>query len=315
MKILALAPILLLFGIVENHAYGAERVYDQLAALQGKWTSVPEASSSESDTITYEVVSEGKAVIEHLYGMVTVYHLDDDRTMATHYCSMGNQPRMVAPLTLDAQSSARFDFLDITNNDQDVGHIVSVAFQFINPNRFVQSWTHRSAAGVDDSFSTTFVRDGSIDGYMVEETTRADQFALIQEARVPTPADVGTQLAAIFPATAAYLTRRGDQPIGAPFSRYLAFSDTGVHFQAGFPVASTFVAEAPFQVITIPGGAFAKTTHYGSYDQIGAAYEALHAWMNANNRVAAGAPFEVYVDDPATTPANQVKTEVFYPIQ
>ena len=47
--------------------------------------------------------------------MATVYHLDGQDLMLTHYCSIANQPRMKASSVTQNGSRIEFDFLDITN--------------------------------------------------------------------------------------------------------------------------------------------------------------------------------------------------------
>ena len=60
----------------------------------------------------------------------------------------------------------------------------------------------------------------------------------------------------------------------------------------------------------LPGGRFATATHVGPYDQIGLTVHAVLAWC-AERRLRIGGPIrEVYVSDPAVTPADELVTEV-----
>lgn len=66
---------------------------------------------------------------------------------------------------------------------------------------------------------------------------------------------------------------------------------------------------------TLPGGEVAATWHAGPYDTLAAAYGALEAWMEEQDRKPAGAPWEVYRTDPGETPDPAAwKTEVLWPI-
>lgn len=73
--------------------------FDKLKSLEGKWEGTsPDGNAVE---ISYNLMSRGTALVEMLQpaaepGMVTVYHMDGEKLMMTHYCSAGNQPRMVA---------------------------------------------------------------------------------------------------------------------------------------------------------------------------------------------------------------------------
>lgn len=71
--------------------------YEQLKSLAGLWQGRVTGESGSDVQVRYEVKSNGKAVIEHLFPgtpheMVTVYYLASGQLQATHYCSIGNQP-------------------------------------------------------------------------------------------------------------------------------------------------------------------------------------------------------------------------------
>jgi hypothetical protein len=72
--------------------------------------------------------------------MVTMYHRDGAGLVATHYCSMGNQPRMRAA-DGDAKT-IRFRFADITNLAKpDGGHIKDLTVTFQDADHMTQEWT------------------------------------------------------------------------------------------------------------------------------------------------------------------------------
>jgi hypothetical protein len=76
--------------------------------------------------------------------MPTLYHMDGDRLMATHYCAAKNQPRMVLPASDASGQTLRFQFLDVTNlATPDAGHMRTVTFTFLGANKLRQDWTYR----------------------------------------------------------------------------------------------------------------------------------------------------------------------------
>ena len=89
--------------------------------------------------------SVSKEVMERLFEgqpheMVTMYHLDGDELVLTHYCAMGNQPHMA----LQSESTAErlvFDFVSGGNmastNDM---HMHSGAIRFLNTNQLEAFW-------------------------------------------------------------------------------------------------------------------------------------------------------------------------------
>ena len=51
--------------------------------------------------MAYELIAGGNTLLERetvdkMLPMITVYHLDGDRLLLTHYCMLNNQPRMQA---------------------------------------------------------------------------------------------------------------------------------------------------------------------------------------------------------------------------
>jgi hypothetical protein len=86
----------------------ASAAFDKMRSLAGKW-------HGRTETMTLSVVSQGSALMqadEH-ESMVTMFHLDRDRLMMTHYCAAQNQPRMTGQVRPDG--SIEFKFLDATN--------------------------------------------------------------------------------------------------------------------------------------------------------------------------------------------------------
>jgi hypothetical protein len=71
--------------------------YEQLKSLAGLWVGRLAEEGGGDVQVRYDVMSNGKAVFEHLFPgtpheMVTVYYLARDHLQATHYCAIGNQP-------------------------------------------------------------------------------------------------------------------------------------------------------------------------------------------------------------------------------
>ena len=71
--------------------------FNRVRDLAGTWQGKDEEGLPAS--VKYEVLSGGSIVTETLKPgneppMLTVYHLDGDKLLCTHYCSRNNQPRM-----------------------------------------------------------------------------------------------------------------------------------------------------------------------------------------------------------------------------
>jgi hypothetical protein len=74
--------------------------------------------------------------------MMTMYHLDGDRLMLTHYCMAKNQPRLEMTSLAEGGRKAAFTFRDATNlPSQDKGHMHGVVFEFEDEDHFTSRWS------------------------------------------------------------------------------------------------------------------------------------------------------------------------------
>jgi hypothetical protein len=138
----------------------ASQGFDKLKTLTGTWKGATEEGKKLS--LTYKVVSAGSTVMEtnnsdmHKDGMITMFHVDGDRLMMTHYCSIGNQPRMVAaPLAPDGKLV--FTFLDGTNMTPEDTHMHALTIVFHGKDRITEEWTLR-AGGKDQIHAMELTR-------------------------------------------------------------------------------------------------------------------------------------------------------------
>ena len=95
---------------------GAE-VFRQLGSLVGTWTGPPRNGSAH--TVSYRFTASGSVLVETWTlgsgrESMTLYALDDDRLLATHYCPQGNQPRLEY-FGVDENGRRQFKFRDGTN--------------------------------------------------------------------------------------------------------------------------------------------------------------------------------------------------------
>jgi hypothetical protein len=117
--------------------------FSRLKTLAGEWEA---NTSMGKERVTYELIAGGTALVEresgeHMPAMATVYHMDGDRLILTHYCMAGNQPRMEAR-GFDAKSGElRFQFLDATNlAGSGAGHMRNATFRLAGADRFSAAW-------------------------------------------------------------------------------------------------------------------------------------------------------------------------------
>src|SRR5689334_18320744 len=100
----------------------AAAAFEKIKALAGDWKG-KKADGGEVAT-SFKVAAAKSAVVEDMHmDMVSVYTVDSDRLVMTHYCAAQNQPRMVADAIQPDANSLSFHFLDATGmKSPDEGH-------------------------------------------------------------------------------------------------------------------------------------------------------------------------------------------------
>src|SRR5271154_6557107 len=145
MKALRIAVCLLtmLSGAVAFAQSDAQKSFDQLKSLTGSWGG--ENSRGEPVQVTYRMTGEGSALMSEINGhghdMISMFTLDGaNRLILTHYCSVGNQPRMLASASPDGKTIA-FNFLDATNLDSpQSGHMEHMVITMLGPDHHIEEW-------------------------------------------------------------------------------------------------------------------------------------------------------------------------------
>lgn len=88
-----------------------EAAFDYLRGLEGRW--VVRGEDEGPFGWEFEVTSRGSVVVERLKvgiptEMTTVYHLDNDGLVASHFCQLGNQPHLRA-VASEAEGDLHFE--------------------------------------------------------------------------------------------------------------------------------------------------------------------------------------------------------------
>lgn len=123
-------------------------VLEQLKSLAGRWEGRVDDAAATPVALEMQVTSNGTAVLERVFAgspheMTTVYYLAGDELLATHYCSIGNQPgfRLVpgstpGDITMDFAGGTGFD----PRTDQ---HAHGVRIQALDDGRLRVEWQFR----------------------------------------------------------------------------------------------------------------------------------------------------------------------------
>jgi hypothetical protein len=122
----------------------AEKSFNQVKSLAGFWEG--KSSMNEPLQVSFKVTSGGSAVMSeiagHGDGMISMIHLDGaGKLLLTHYCSIGNQPRMQASVSPDGKTIT-FDYFDATNlAAPDAGHMQRMVLTLFDDNHHTELWT------------------------------------------------------------------------------------------------------------------------------------------------------------------------------
>ncbi|MGH9547358.1 MAG: hypothetical protein ACRD23_19285 [Terriglobales bacterium] len=145
MKLVRIA-ITLLFVLVTSAAFAAspaQKSFEELKALNGNWEG--KTPKGEAVEVSYKVTSNGSALMSEIKGkedMITMFNLDGDRLLMTHYCAAGNQPRMVASASPDGKTFT-FAFLDATNlATPDAPHMNHLVISMPDANHHTEEWVY-----------------------------------------------------------------------------------------------------------------------------------------------------------------------------
>jgi hypothetical protein len=138
--------ITLLLALIASTAFaasGAQKSFDQLKTLDGSWEG--KSATGEPIQVAYRITANGSAIMSEIKShadMISMFNLDGERLMLTHYCSMGNQPRMVASASPDGKTFS-FQYLDATNlAAPDGGHMSRVIISMLDANHHTEEWVY-----------------------------------------------------------------------------------------------------------------------------------------------------------------------------
>jgi hypothetical protein len=121
----------------------AQKSFDKLKTLAGSWAGTYEGKPMQA---SLRVTSTGNAILHEMKGSegpdnpITMFYVDGDRLLLTHYCDAGNRPRMVGKITPDGKT-VEFDFLDLAGSTQP-GHMHHAVFTMIDANHHIEDWTY-----------------------------------------------------------------------------------------------------------------------------------------------------------------------------
>ena len=122
----------------------AQKAFEQLKTLIGSWQGTVMGISinltirlaSSGTAILHEATADGKRPPDH---EITMFYVDGDRLLGTHYCDAGNRPRWEGKMSPDGKT-IEFNFLDVTGGTQR-GFVKRTVITTIDANKHIVELT------------------------------------------------------------------------------------------------------------------------------------------------------------------------------
>jgi len=122
----------------------AQKMFDKMKTLTGSWQgtimgisiNVTIRVASSGTAILHEATTDGGRPPNH---EITMFYVEGDRLLATHYCDGGNRARFEGKMSPDGKST-EFNFLDVTGATQG-GLVKRMVFTVIDANKHLVEFT------------------------------------------------------------------------------------------------------------------------------------------------------------------------------
>jgi hypothetical protein len=120
-------------------------VFKQLTSLVGEWEAVQEGVPVKE---TYKLTANGSVLMSETkpadsQPMITMFTVDGDHLIATHYCVAGNQPQMVTSAPGDLDKGLTFSLERVTGmKTPDDWHNTGITLTLDDKDHMTQRWTY-----------------------------------------------------------------------------------------------------------------------------------------------------------------------------
>ncbi len=149
-------------------------------------------------------------------------------------------------------------------------------------------------------------------------TVGAQSIVFVNRTSASDPETMGNVMGAAFGTLFAAMGETGVAPAGPPLSIYYDFGAEEIKYGVAFPIAAADKQKLDGRddvnvSETYAGGAL-KLVHVGPYDTLVESYNKMMAHLDSEGLAPSGPTWEVYMNDPATTPPADLITEIYFPL-
>src|SRR5437773_8682670 len=124
----------------------SEEAFDRLASLKGEWKG---EINGVDTTLIYTLTANASALMEECRPrkgpeMITMFTIDGDHLIATHYCSTKNQPQIATSTITDAQKPLTFSLVRVTGlKSADDWHNTGLTVIQEDNDHLTQEWSYQ----------------------------------------------------------------------------------------------------------------------------------------------------------------------------
>jgi hypothetical protein len=142
----SMALVVMASAILAGDKTKSEQAFDRLASLKGEWNGQIDGVKAR---LIYTLTANGSALMEEFRPekgpvMITMFTIDGDHLIATHYCSAKNQPQMETPAITDVQKPLEFSLVRVTGlKSPDDFHNTGLTVIQDNNDHLTQEWSYQ----------------------------------------------------------------------------------------------------------------------------------------------------------------------------
>lgn len=175
------------------------------------------------------------------------------------------------------------------------------------------TWLNPGLNGIAKLLSISEIEHGG--NFMLKfEMADVEEMPYLYEERSCSmdPAAVGKAMGEAFQSVMGALRRKQVTP-GVVLSAYYTYDPDKMTLRAGFSVSpeDASKADGALKAAILPAGRVLTFTHMGPYSELRDSYGKMMEYMEANGMKPGIPTWEIYVNDPATTPPDKLETKVF----
>lgn len=136
--------------------------FEAMKKLVGEWiVDDPDAKGDRPVVTRFKLIANGSVLHETLFPgtnheMVSVYHMDGPDFICTHYCAMGNQPRLKIEATKDPKVFALKSVAVGNSKSINDAHMGQATITLVDDNHYVADWKVLVNQKIDDSHPAKF---------------------------------------------------------------------------------------------------------------------------------------------------------------